>query len=270
MNAENRHTSPDTAELLAALAWQFDLGIDEPIADAPIDRYALAAAPAPTPSLTPAAPKPQPKPADTASHVVEAQRLAATATDLKSLAIAMEQFDGCELKLGARNFVFADGDPGAHLMIVGEAPGRDEDRLGRPFVGRAGQLLDRMLAAIGHDRTSEPPEQGVYITNVLPWRPPQNRDPTVEEMAMMKAFLRRHIELAAPEVLLLMGNSAMKTLFEVERGITAMRGQWREVAGIPAIATFHPAALLRRGEQKRAAWQDLLDVKARLAGKEGS
>ncbi len=263
---ENRHISNDAATLLAALAWQFDVGVDECIADDPVDRYGLESAPPPARPEAP--PSDPPDVQDTASHVAAAQQLATAATDLRALAAAMEQFDGCELKLGARSFVFADGHPEARLMIVGEAPGREEDRVGRPFVGRAGQLLDRMLAAIGHDRSAASPDQGVYITNVLPWRPPQNRDPTVEEMAMMKAFLRRHIELAAPDILLLMGNSAMKTLFEVERGITAMRGQWREVAGIPAIATFHPAALLRRGEQKRAAWQDLLEVKARLAHEE--
>ena len=147
-------------------------------------------------------------------------------------------------------------------MGVGEAPGRDEDREGRPFVGRAGQLLDRMLAAIGRDRARD-----VYITNVLPWRPPQNRDPSPQEIAMMEPFLKRHIELAAPKVLIVMGNISCQTLLG-RRGITRMRGQWENVDALPAMPMFHPAFLLRKPENKRAAWADLLEVQARLGGTE--
>ena len=143
-------------------------------------------------------------------------------------------------------------------MIVGEAPGRDEDREGRPFVGRAGQLLDRMLDAIGLSRTRD-----VYITNVLPWRPPQNRDPQPEEIAMMQPFLARHIELAAPQLLLVMGNISCQTLLG-KRGITRLRGQWELVADKPALPMFHPAYLLRNPAAKREAWADLLSVRARL------
>ncbi|RED18197.1 uracil-DNA glycosylase [Pontivivens insulae] len=257
----------DRDAAISALAWQIELGADEAIADLPVDRYVDVPPPEPAAPVAaaqasdaPALPKTDP----TAGHIAEAARLAATAHDLETLAHVMQGFDGCSLKQGARNFVFSDGHAGASLMIVGEAPGRDEDIEGRPFVGRSGQLLDKMMDAIGRARTADDPTNAVYITNVLPWRPPQNRDPSVDEMAMMKAFLLRHIELAAPKCLLLLGNSAMKTLFETSRGITAMRGQWKEVAGVPAIASFHPAALLRNPAHKRAAWEDLLNVKAKL------
>ena len=143
-------------------------------------------------------------------------------------------------------------------MLVGEAPGRDEDREGRPFVGRAGQLLDRMLAAIGLSR-----EDSVYITNVLPWRPPQNRDPKPEEIAMMKPFLAKHIALVDPEVLVIMGNISCQALLG-KRGITRLRGNWEDALGKPALPMFHPAYLLRNPAAKREAWADLLALKARL------
>jgi uracil-DNA glycosylase len=173
----------------------------------------------------------------------------------------MEAFEHCELKRGARNMVFSDGTPGARVMIVGEAPGRDEDREGRPFVGRAGQLLDKMLAAIDMGRSHE--TAPVYITNVLPWRPPQNRDPKPDEIAMMKPFLARHIALAKPEVLVIVGNWSAQALLG-KRGITRLRGQWTEAQGLPALPMFHPAYLLRSPEFKREAWADLLELKAKL------
>ena len=254
----------DPHALLAALAWQVEMGIDEAIGEEPIDRFAsvepvATSAPAPQAAQIATA---SPDPAQVA--IADAQARAAAAHDLEGLRIAMDSFEHCALRQGARNFVFADGSPAADLMIVGEAPGRDEDREGRPFVGRSGQLLDRMLAAIGRDRNEEDTMRGVYITNVLPWRPPANRDPDKSEMAMMKPFLLRHIALARPKALLLLGNSAMKTLYRTDRGITAMRGQWHEVEGIPAIASFHPAALLRNGLHKRSVWEDLLMLNARL------
>ena len=143
-------------------------------------------------------------------------------------------------------------------MIVGEAPGRDEDREGRPFVGRAGQLLDRMLSAIGMSR-----ERDVYITNVLPWRPPQNRDPKPEEIAMMQPFLSRHIDLAAPKLLIVVGNISCQALLG-RRGITRLRGNWQHVQGFPAMPMCHPAYLLRNPAAKREAWADLLEIRARL------
>lgn len=170
----------------------------------------------------------------------------------------MAAFDHCELKRGARNLVFADGTPGARVMIIGEAPGREEDREGRPFVGRAGQLLDRMLAAIDLNRDSS-----VYITNVLPWRPPQNRDPKPDEIAMMQPFLRRHVELAAPDVLVVMGNISCQAVLG-KRGITRLRGHWSEAFDKPVLPMFHPAYLLRQPVMKRETWADLLELKARL------
>ena len=154
--------------------------------------------------------------------------------------------------------VFSDGVPGARVMIIGEAPGRDEDREGRPFVGRAGQLLDRMLAAIDLSRASS-----VYITNVLPWRPPQNRDPMPEEIAMMQPFLHRHIALANPDVLVVAGKHSCQARLG-KRGITRLRGGWTEAQGKPALPMFHPAYLLRNPAAKREAWADLLSLKARL------
>ena len=148
-------------------------------------------------------------------------------------------------------------------MIVGEAPGRDEDREGRPFVGRAGQLLDRMYAAIGLSRTAPAPEDAIYITNVLPWRPPQNRTPEAAEIAMCLPFLERHVALADPDILVLMGNTPCQALLG-RTGITSMRGTWTEALGKPVIPMFHPAYLLRKPDAKREAWTDLLALRARL------
>lgn len=261
----------DHETMLAALAWQVEMGVDEAIGDDPVDRYSAPPPPEPVVQAPPViqAVSPQQRAQDEhaqsiANFTAQAQSLAAGCATLPALQQAMQAFDGCSLKQGARNFVFSDGNPAARLMIVGEAPGREEDREGRPFVGRSGQLLDRMLAAIGLDRMADTPDQGAYITNVMPWRPPANRDPAREEVAMMRPFLLRHIVLAQPDCLLLLGNSAMKTLFETDQGITATRGQWREVASVPALASFHPAALLRNGLHKKSAWHDLLHIKTRL------
>jgi len=207
-------------------------------------------------------PPPEPVTVD-ATEVARAA--AGGAADLAALRAAMEGFAHCPLRDTAKQLVFSDGSPAARVMIVGEAPGRDEDIQGKPFVGRAGQLLDRMLAAIGLDRTAETPEQAVYITNMLPWRPPQNRDPSAEEMSMLGPFVRRHIELAEPEVLILMGNYACQGLIG-RRGITRLRGQWQEVLGRPAMPMVHPAYLLRKPHEKAKAWADLLELQARLRG----
>ena len=176
---------------------------------------------------------------------------------------ALTAFDHCELKRGAKSLVFAEGSPKARVMVIGEAPGRDEDIAGRPFVGRAGQLLDRMFAAIGMGRESPDPAQAIYITNVMPWRPPQNREPTPEEIAMMLPFLERHVELAAPDVIVLMGNTPCAALLG-RKGITRMRGNWAQALGRPVLPMFHPAYLLRTPDAKRAAWADLLSLQARL------
>lgn len=249
---------------LALLDWQVELGADEAISETPIDRYALEPQ-APKPAA--AAPqKTAPPPVVAAAEVdpvAEAQLAATEASDLPSLAAAMQAFEHCEIKKGARKFVFSDGLPGARVMIIGEAPGRDEDQIGRPFVGQAGQLLDKMLDAIEMDRASEDPAKAVYIANVLPWRPPANRTPEKEEIAMMLPFLARHIALAAPDVIVLMGNTPCQALLG-RAGITRLRGQWTEVLGRPALPMFHPAYLLRQPLAKREAWADLLELRAKL------
>ncbi len=201
-----------------------------------------------------------------AGSLAEAQRAAAAATSLAELREAIAHFDGTALKAGARNLVFADGNPQAALMLVGEAPGRDEDAVGRPFVGASGQLLDRILAAAGLDRTQ------VYITNVLPWRPPENREPSLAEASLFLPFLKRHIALVAPRIVLALGATSMRHLFNTAEGITRMRGKWQELLiedkAIPAMATFHPAALLRNALNKRYVWRDMLEVTARLSALE--
>ncbi|RMC33494.1 uracil-DNA glycosylase, partial [Paracoccus siganidrum] len=218
----------------------------------------------------PAAPAPQAPAAlaaapgdDLAARVAEAETLAAGAETLAALAAAQEGFDGIELKKGARNFCFSDGNPGARLLILGEAPGDEEDRQGRPFVGRAGQLLDRMFGAIGLARDAVDAEGAFYIINVLTWRPPGNRDPEPHEIAMSLPFLRRHIELAAPDLIVLMGNIPCQAAIG-RRGILRLRGNWTEAFGRPALPMIHPAYLLRNPAAKREAWADLLSIAARL------
>ena len=251
-------------EALALLQWQIELGATEAIGDAGVNRYDVpASAPKPAAAAKGAMPKgPAVQMSDAVDPVAEATRSAAAAQTLEDLRAAMAAFEHCELKRGARNLVFSDGTPGARVMLIGEAPDRDEDREGRPFVGKAGQLLDKMLAAIDMGRTHA--DAPVYITNVLPWRPPQNRDPKPDEIAMMKPFLARHIELARPEVLVIVGNWSAQALLG-KRGITRLRGQWTQAEGLPALPMFHPAYLLRSPEFKREAWADLLSLKARLA-----
>ena len=265
--------------LRALLQWQVELGVDEPIGDAPINRYDLpelapkfAPAPAAASARTaaPASARPS-SPAsgnaadagptsggDGADAVAEARRAAEAAQDLDGLRSALAAYEYCELKRGARNLVFSDGAPGARVMIIGEAPGRDEDRDGRPFVGQAGRMLDKMLAAVGLSR-----ETDVYITNVLPWRPPQNADPTPDQIDMMRPFVARHVALAAPRILVVMGNTSSDAVLG-KRGITKLRGNWHEAWGLPVLPMLHPSHLLQKPAAKRAAWADLLALQARL------
>lgn len=260
------------AALLAALEWQIELGADEAIAETPIDRFAAPEPEAPAPPATPgpaAAPAPGgAKPEDPTVDPGGAETLAARATTPGELAEALRGWHGTELHLGARNCVFADGLAGARLMLIGEAPGQEEDRQGRPFVGRAGQLLDRMLAAIGLSREAEDPAQAAYITNVLPWRPPGNRAPSDAEVAAFLPFLHRHIALAGPEVIMTLGNTPTRALLATTTGIKRMRGTWTRLqpADLPLMPSFHPAYLLRQPGDKRLAWADLRAVRARLAG----
>lgn len=195
--------------------------------------------------------------------VRSARDLAAGAQTLDELREAMSAFEGCNLRRTAKTLVFADGNPEARVMLIGEAPGRDEDLQGLPFVGRSGQLLERMLAAIGLDRSS------VYISNVIPWRPPGNRTPTPAETQICRPFIERHIELASPEIVVLLGGAAAKALLDSNDGILRLRGRWLETelggSRRPVLATLHPAYLLRQPAQKKLAWQDLLKLKARIA-----
>ena len=247
-------------EALAQLAWQVELGADEAIGAVGVNRYEEKAKPAKKAVVETA----EPQVATPVDLGAETEQLAAACNDLDALRATIEAFEGCALKRGARTTVFADGNPAARVMIIGEAPRREEDRAGKPFVGPAGQLLDKMLTAIGLSRMAEDSEHAAYITNVLPWRPPQNREPLDDEKAMMKPFLMRHIELAKPDVLLLVGNPSNQMLLETGKGVTRLRGQWHSVAGIPALPIFHPAYLLRAPAQKRLAWADLLMLKAKL------
>ena len=243
-------------DAVTALEWQVAMGADEAILDAPVDRT-VAVEPV---AKAPVAEVPVAVEVDA---VAVSTALAAEADCLDALRAAMETYDHCELKKGARQLVFADGNPAARVMIVGEAPGRDEDMQGKPFVGRAGQLLDLMFSHIGLARTAPAAEGALYITNVLPWRPPQNRDPKPDEMAMMLPFLKRHVELVNPDFLIAMGNHSCQALLG-KRGITRLRGNWLEALGKPVLPMFHPAYLLRTNEAKREAWADLLSLKSRL------
>ena len=268
------------------LEWQVELGARDAIGEAPVDRLAPVAAAAdpgagrpaagtaPADAATPAADVAAPaagaaappvREGDGADPVAAARAAAAAATDLAALREAIAAYPHCELRRGARNVVFADGVPGARVMIVGEAPGRDEDIEGLPFVGRSGKLLDLMFAVIGLSRYAEDAGRAIYITNVMPWRPPQNRDPKAGEIAMMKPFLERHVALAAPEILVPMGNPACAALLGL-RGITKLRGRETEALGLPAIPMLHPAYLLRNPVAKREAWEDLLTLEERLGG----
>ncbi|SIT81538.1 DNA polymerase [Pontibaca methylaminivorans] len=270
MTGMESRLDPEIARAL--LEWQFDMGVVDAIGDAPIDRRGLPGTPpgaarsGPIAAARPPARDPGPAAGDEpaseseTSPLAVAERAAADARSLDDLRAALAAFEGCELKKGARNLVFADGTAPAPVMIVGEAPGRDEDREGRPFVGQAGKLLDRMLAEIGLSR-----QENVYITNVLPWRPPQNRTPTREEIAMLLPFLRRHVELVAPEVIVAMGNTSIQALLG-KTGITKLRGQWTEALGRPLLPMLHPAYLLRNPIAKRETWADLLSLWAHLHG----
>jgi len=287
---------------LTLLAWHVDAGADEAVEEAPVNRYAQSPASNPRGSETsaqepatpgqneprqtreqaktrrPAAPPPAarnspPRPpagglTSSKDNIASARALAQKAETIDEIRQALEGFDGCPLKATAMNLCLSDGNPNARIMIIGEAPGADEDRLGKPFVGRAGKLLDRMLAGIGLDR------EDAYITNLLFWRPPGNRNPTPAEVASCQPFLERQIELIGPDVLLLVGGVSAKTLLNTSQGILRLRGKWATYqhpglpAPIPALPTLHPAYLLRQPAQKREAWRDLLALRHALETRE--
>ncbi len=288
------------AEIIDYLRQHIEAGCTDMLADAPVDHYAAvetapSSPPLNTPSTLPsidaettqnsapptaetpiAAPTASPtnmaepvtaslaSSLSSAEAISDAAALAKNANSLADLQDAMAGFDGCQLKTTAKNLVFCDGVEGAKIMLIGEAPGQDEDRQGKPFVGRSGQFLDLMLAAIGISRA-----ENLYISNVVPWRPPGNRTPSADEIALCKPFISRHIELAKPDILLLVGNISNKTLLDTETGITKLRGQWQNYqAGeseIPALPLLHPAYVLRRPETKVDVWADLCRLKEKLA-----
>ncbi len=246
----------DQAALLAALRLQIEWGADEALAEAPLGLAVRAPTPAPVVAPMPAAAPAIARPVPPAAQ--EAAAMAAAVPDLPALRQAIQDFAGSSLRDTATKLVFSDGDPGAPIMLVGEAPGADEDRQGKPFVGASGQLLDRMLASIGLARGPQ-----VYISNILPWRPPGNRTPTDAEMLLFLPFIRRHIQLAAPQLVVLLGGTSAKTLLGAKDGITRLRGKWHQVKldetqVILALATLHPAYLLRTPAAKRDAWHDWL------------
>jgi uracil-DNA glycosylase len=253
-----------------ALRWWVEAGVDLAIDETPHDRFADsrrgASVPAGAGDKSPAARMARIEPSVIAppdEAMRSARTIAAGAASLEDLRRALEGFDGCGLKATATQLVFSDGAPDAKLMLIGEAPGGEEDRIGRPFVGKAGQLLDRMLATIGLDRSK------VYIANVVPWRPPGNRTPTLQETAICLPFIRRQIELVAPRIIVCLGASSAQTLLGVKEGITRVRGKWFDYAlgegTIPALAMLHPAYLLRQPAQKRWAWRDLRALSKALA-----
>lgn len=249
---------------LAALAWQVELGVADIIGETPLDRYDL---PEPVKAPPPAvvAPAIVATPPSAATAVAAATHAAAQAQSLDDLRQALLGFGHCDLKRGARNLVFADGNPAARVLILGEAPGVEEDREGRPFLGKHGALLDKMLAAIGLSRSSEDPATAAYIVNVLPWRVPHGRDATSEEIDMMRPFAERHIALADPEVIVVLGNLPLQCLLGRD-GIVQHRGQWATALGKPVLPMCHPGYLLKLPAAKREAWADLLSLQAKLRG----
>ena len=299
-------TEPPNSNPLAALAWLVEAGAEEAIGDEPVNRFAIKKSDRPLEGGSKAVSResaktasgrgdllrsdPSPKTPSAFSTsasrsstgasafgldlqgegkkaiegdgIATAQSLAGAANSLAALKAALEAFDGCALKRTATNTVFADGNPASRIMFIGEAPGRDEDRQGLPFVGRAGKLLDKMMAAIHLDRSS------AYITNVLNWRPPENRDPSPEEAAMCLPFLRRHIELVNPGLIILLGAVAARHVMGFSEGIMKLRGRWLEYrvgeTMVPVLPTLHPAYLLRQSAHKKLAWRDLQAAEQKL------
>jgi uracil-DNA glycosylase len=270
------------------LAFYQEAGVDALIGETPVDRFADAppAMPSPVPpspaaemerARPPAAPRREilardlesrgregnlPPPSPDAA-VMAAREAAKTAASLDELRAILSRFEGCALRATATQLVFADGNPQARVMFVGEAPGRDEDLEGLPFIGRSGKLLDLMMGAIGLDRKS------AYIANIIPWRPPGNRDPSPQETAICLPFIRRQIELADPDVLVCLGKPSAATLLDIKEGITKVRGRWftyhTGTRDIRATVTLHPAYLLRQPLSKRLVWRDFLAIKKALA-----
>jgi uracil-DNA glycosylase len=263
-------SAEEDKEARALLDWYQAMGVDEAISQQPLNSFAARPAPATVSARGPSrveAPWPR-RIAPKTPSAVTARAIGAEVSTLAELEALVARFEGCSLRRTARSLCFARGSDEARIMIIGEAPGRDEDLQGKPFVGRAGQLLDRMLASIGLS------EEHVYITNTVYWRPPGNRTPTTEEIEACAPFLARQIDLLSPSVLVLLGGAAAKTILNTSEGIMRLRGKWLTYScggrNLPTLATLHPAFLLRKPEQKRYAWRDLLMLKAALESETGS
>lgn len=285
--------APAETDLFDILRFHIEAGVDVALSETPVDRFALSRAASrpeaargakgapPPPAERPAPQRASAPPARSAAApsraadaptltipseaaIMTAREAATTAQTLSELRATLEGFEGCNLRFTATNLVFADGNPEARVMFVGEAPGMEEDLQGLPFVGRSGRLLDRMLAAIGLDRSR------AYIANVIPWRPPGNRTPTPQETEICRPFIERQIALVDPDFLVLLGGASTKQLLKTSEGILRLRGQWRRyetgVRSIDVMATLHPAYLLRQPLQKRLAWRDLLTLKEKMSG----
>jgi len=266
---EIKHDDMTPHEAAEALRWLSAMGADEIIGEEPVNRFAAPAPAPPRPvAEAPAVVAPARPAAAAPALVAQGSTPASACASLAELAVALEGFDACPLKKTATQLCFADGNPEARVMLVGEAPGRDEDIQGKPFVGRSGQLLDRMLAAVGLSRTAADRESAVFITNVVFWRPPGNRTPTEAETQMCMPFLLRAIELQKPDVIVCLGATPAHRLTGRTDGILKMRGKWvtANVSGrnIPLLPTLHPAYLLRQPAQKRLAWRDLLLLRQML------
>ncbi len=264
ISKQNDMTPQQAAE---ALRWLSEMGADEIIGDIPVNRLA----PPPRAAPEPARPPERAEPSAVSAPAATAQAGTAPASGLMSLGdieAALGAFDACPLKKTATRLCYADGNPAARVMLVGEAPGRDEDIQGKPFVGRSGQLLDRMLAAVGLSRSAQDRDSAVFITNVIFWRPPGNRTPTEAETQMCLPFLMRTIELQKPDVIVCLGATPAHRLTGKTDGILRLRGKWMtaNVSGrnIPLLPTLHPAYLLRQPAQKRLAWRDLLTLRQML------
>lgn len=270
----------------AWLAWYMDMGVDEAVADAPVNRLAAGPHPAPLvqtegegsggeaaahePRVTNHEPRVPPSAtvlplAGTRQSLKEAEAAANAANTLEELKKALESFNGLSIRRTAQNTVFAEGNPKARVMVIGEAPGAEEDASGIPFCGRSGQLLDKMLASAGLTRA-----ENCYITNMIFWRPPGNRKPSAEEVTLCLPFVKRHITLLNPAMILLAGGTAAAALLEVNQGITRLRGRefsYHDPASgrdVPCFPIFHPSYLLRQPSHKRLAWQDMLLIRRRL------
>ena len=271
-------------ELIEALSWQMEMGCDEALLDDPsladdwqvsLDQVIASNAAAPDPIISPlSSAQPQPSQAQLSEPQTQASTIASPLSDktsdsishitsLSELKQSLSDFEGCDLKRTATNLVFSDGDPAARIMIIGEAPGKDEDRMGVPFVGKAGQLLDQMLASVKLDR------QSVYIANIMPWRPPGNRPPTAEEIEMMRPFVEKHISLKAPDIILALGGTACKALLQSDLGIMKLRGKFQQYQTITNVASLslpmmpclHPGFLLRSPQHKGLVFQDLVALR---------